>query len=340
MIKKIFIFILAMSVMMASLSYVASAKSKMSKVKLSKKSITLYEAPNYTYAVAKIKVLNASSQKDYLFEYGCTNDELYVDCELKNSNKTILITTHNIGKGTLSLYLDGKEFAVKINVKKLKFNKDSIVMAKGSKNKIKIVSGPKKAKWHYTKKKIVTVSKKGVVKAKKVGNTIAYIKTSGGYAGCAISVVSKKLYKVIKEARRIAKGTYDSDRRMQDKFYDEASLIWRAYAKQKMFLVNKKTAPNLDELYEYYSARTNKQIKGGLTETNTKKMKFRPGDLYFNNPNDNMDIGSSTNVIVDGVEMFAGYEVNSMSSPKDYLVLPKWITKEDDYGFKGMVIRP
>lgn len=72
-----------------------------------------------------------------------------------------------------------------------------------------------------------TGSGKGVIKAKKkTGNTVVYAQIGEHRLGCAVSVVSSKMKKVINRAKRIYKTCkYSQPLRMNSKYYDCSSLV-------------------------------------------------------------------------------------------------------------------
>ena len=59
---------------------------------------------------------------------------------------------------------------------KVKINKKKVVLYVGKTTTLKLKNNKKKIRWTSSNKKIATVSKKGKVKAKKVGKTIVIAK--------------------------------------------------------------------------------------------------------------------------------------------------------------------
>lgn len=88
----------------------------------------------------------------------------------------------------------------KSNEKPIKLNKKSITMAVGDSQKLKVGNLPKKAKvtWKSSKKSVVSVSKKGRIKAKKKGKATIRCKITYGRKKktrtlkCKVSVTGKK----------------------------------------------------------------------------------------------------------------------------------------------------
>lgn len=70
----------------------------------------------------------------------------------------------------------------------VKLSKKSIVIGKGQTAKLKVKGTKKKVKWSSTKKSIATVSKKGVVKGKKIGSCYIKAKVGGKTLKCKVAV--------------------------------------------------------------------------------------------------------------------------------------------------------
>ena len=64
--------------------------------------------------------------------------------------------------------------------------------------------------------------------------------------GCAVSVVKKGMTKVVKRAIKIgATCKYSQPRRMQRKYYDCSSLVWRSYKLIGKYIVKPQGKPTL-----------------------------------------------------------------------------------------------
>ena len=184
---------------------------------------------------------------------------------------------------------------------------------------------------------MATVSSKGVVKGKKIGNTLIYTKLGDGYLGCAVSVVSKKMNTIIKKAYSIKKGKYSQAKRMQKGYYDCSSLVWRAYKKGKVKLVTKYYAPVAADIAKHYVKYKKRRIKGGYSKKNVAKMKLRPGDLFFCEGYKN---GRYRGIY--HVEMLTGYRCLGISPDGKATIVARWATVPDDYYMKdnGLMVRP
>ena len=75
---------------------------------------------------------------------------------------------------------------------KPKLSKKSISMYAGTTTKLKMKNTKKKVKWYSTKKSVATVSKKGVVKAKKPGKAKIIAKIGKKHWVCKVKVIAQK----------------------------------------------------------------------------------------------------------------------------------------------------
>lgn len=115
--------------------------------------------------------------------------------DLKFQTKTVKKGTYyikivNKNSGTIDYSI---KLATKIPATKIKLNKSKIILKKGKTYRLKATLTPKNStdviKWTSSNKKIVTVSKKGILKAKRKGNVvIKAITTSGITKTCKVRV--------------------------------------------------------------------------------------------------------------------------------------------------------
>ncbi|MCR5737230.1 MAG: Ig-like domain-containing protein, partial [Eubacterium sp.] len=86
-------------------------------------------------------------------------------------------------------YSDAKKTTTGKSSKKISLSKKSAKIQKGQKLKLKLKNAKaSKVKWTSSRKKVATVSKKGVVKAKKKGKTTITAKYKGKKYRCKITV--------------------------------------------------------------------------------------------------------------------------------------------------------
>lgn len=76
--------------------------------------------------------------------------------------------------------------------KGIRFAKNKITLNVGSKKKLSVKGNNIKIAWKSSNKKVVTVSKKGVIKAKKKGKARITVSNKFGKATCVVTVVNKK----------------------------------------------------------------------------------------------------------------------------------------------------
>lgn len=88
---------------------------------------------------------------------------------------------------TACVFLDGGK---QVNAK-VRLNKKTAYMTKGSTLKLKVKGTKKKAKWKSSNKSVVTVSKKGRLKAKDYGTAVITAKVKGKKLTCKVTVERK-----------------------------------------------------------------------------------------------------------------------------------------------------
>lgn len=155
--------------------------------------------------------------------------------------------------------------------------------------------------------------------------------------GCAVSVVSKSRKKAIDKALYIYRTSeYSQAKRMQNKFYDCSSLVWRAYANNGVKFGNTKYAPTAAEMAKWCVSKK-KMVKGGMRQSNVDKMKINAGDIMFESGADN---GRYKGVY--HVEMVVGYVCLGFDYNGKPILALKWATRMDgEFGCLGqMVGRP
>ena len=178
-----------------------------------------------------------------------------------------------------------------------------------------------------------TGSGKGVIKAKKkTGNTVVYAQIGGHRLGCAGSVVSSKMKKVITRAKKIYKTCkYSQPLRMSSKYYDCSSLVWKSYRLMGKTLGNRNYAPVAADIAKWCAGKK-KMVKGGVSEKNITKMKLRPGDLVFQTGAKN---GRYKGIY--HVEMFVGYRCYGFSGNTPML-MPCWAARYDGYAYGAKLV--
>lgn len=306
-----------------------------SKTTLATNNLTMYKTANGC-AYGEVALVNPPDLSDYFFSYSCSNDNLDLSCSLDARKKVIDLCAWGEGSAEVTFNLNYTELKMQIKVIKIAINKTSLLIVKKKKSKLKIKNYSGIVNWKVTKKNIVKISKDGTIKGKKNGNTLVYTKIGGCYLGCAVSVISKKMNTVIKKAYSLKKGKYSQPKRMLKGYYDCSSLVWRAYKKGKVYLVNKFYAPVAADLARHF-VRKKKRIKGGYSYSNIAKMVLRPGDLFFCEGAKNRRYRG-----IYHVEMFTGYRCLEINSDGQATIVARWATVPDDYYSKDkcLMVRP
>lgn len=250
-----------------------------------------------------------------------------IDYYLDPEKKALVVTATETGTINLTFKLNKKLFTVKIKVSKVEMKKDSALLAHKGKLRLSVKGYAGKVKWVSTNKKVASVSANGQVRAKKkTGNTVVYAQIGNHRMGCAVSVVTSRLKKVINQAIKIANTCkYSQSKRMSSKYYDCSSLVWKSYRKAGKTFGNKNYAPVAADLAKWCKQK-GKLVKGGASTKNIDKMKLRPGDIAFLTGSDN---GRYKGIY--HVEMFTGYRCYGFNGSKPILSTC-WAARYDDYG--------
>lgn len=309
----------------------------MSQTTLSKNSIQAYlfgqsyETDETDEIVIPLK--NAPDLKYCSFSLVSSTNGDWVNSRLDKEQKAIVITTLRSGKTTLTFRINGKEFTVTIHVSEVTMKKNSALLKYKEKTTLKIKGYSGKIKWVSTNKKVATVSSKGAIKAKKkTGNTVVYAQIGEHRLGCAVSVVSSKMKKVINRAKKIYKTCkYSQPLRMSSKYYDCSSLVWKSYRLMGKTLGNRNYAPVAADIAKWCAGKK-KMVKGGVSEKNITKMKLRPGDLVFQTGAKN---GRYKGIY--HVEMFVGYRCYGFSGNTPML-MPCWAARYDGYAYGAKLV--
>ena len=126
----------------------------------------------------------------------------------------------------------GESYAAKIRL-----SKKSLILGKGASYKLKVKGTKAKVKWSSTKKSVATVSKKGVVKARKTGKCYIKAKVAGRTLKCKVTVkkpavanaMNLRLY-VLKNGKKKGSGIYDLEKKWSvNDGVDKYTVKARAY---------------------------------------------------------------------------------------------------------------
>ena len=320
-------------------SYSITINVNMSGVKLATKKFTEYVAADDGYAdtsfSTKITGLPKNISEDTPgFTYSVTAANRAMDVSAELYNGVLYFEVSGTGTTRVTVVLNGKTFSVTISVKEVKFKgSTSFYMTPGKSKTLKVKNGSS-AIWKSSNKKVISVTKKGKIKAKRAGNAVITAKVGKIYVGCVVSVVSAKRLKVVKRARYIGTHwTYSQPKRMQKNYYDCSALVWKAYQKEGKSFGSKNYAPVAADVAKYCA--DHKKIVKGDGWKNIQKMKYLPGALTFKTGAKNGRYKG-----ISHVEMFIGYTLESLDSNGKASLGTKWAARDDNYDFGEVWAQP
>ena len=313
----------------------------MSNATLSQTSVTGYLVPTYTYgnsiyygdAEFDITLQNPIVLSDNMpgVNLSCKSSNKNVQAYASLSKNILHLRVHGTKNCStkLTVTIGGKNFQIAVSLKTAKLSANSLLLVKGKTKKLNIKGCPNKnIKWSSSNKKIATVNKKGVVKAKKIGNVVITAKINGKPVGCAVSVTTKQLQNVCKRATYIGTHwSYSQAKRTQDGYYDCSSLVWKAYTQYAGLNFGSSSYPGTSATESAWCRDNNKMISGGYTYKKVEKMQLNPGDLIFKST----DLGNPYNTTYH-VEMFTGYTCLGYNSKGKPIVTSLWASREAGYG--------
>lgn len=210
------------------------------------------------------------------------------------------------GDYTVNVKIDGKTFKVKVKVFSAYFkNKAShsvdfwmdkiwhegdtmLALYKDETEQLKVrgLKSGSKIKWKTSDKKVATVNKDGVVKAKGNGYcTITANLPEGGSISYEVGVASKGAIKAVHYAIKHFGSEYSQAQRMSEGKYDCSSYVYRAYRDAGLILGGDRyNAPTAAELAKWCE-------KNGYVlyeeDEEVDVTKLLPGDLIFETGEDN-----------------------------------------------------
>ncbi len=296
----------------------------MSGVTLEKSSLTGYLCGESQFS-ENIQILSSYvlNEENSEFTYSSTNSDMSVGCSLKDN--MLIIESGSEGKTVLSVTINGKVFEVSVTITRLEISKRSYVGSKGKTLRLRIKGTGEKVVWS-SNSKAAKVNGSGTVRLRRNGNAVITANVAGHKLGCAISVISPKLLKVVKRAKYIGENwTYSQPKRMKKGYYDCSSLVWRTYGQigKKFGMAN--YAPVAADLAKWCK-KHGKVLTRSYTRQHIQKMKFRPGDLMFETGQDN---GRYKGIY--HVEMFVGYAVADFDETGKPVLNELWAARPEGY---------
>lgn len=297
----------------------------MSGVDLEKSSLTGYLCGESQFS-ENIQILSSYvlNEENSEFTYSSTNPDMSVGCSLKDN--MLIIESGSEGKTVLSVTINGKVFEVSVTITRLEISKRSYVGSKGKTLRLRIKGTGEKVVWSSSNSKAAKVNGSGTVQLRRNGNAVITANVAGHKLGCAISVISPKLLKVVKRAKYIGENwTYSQPKRMKKGYYDCSSLVWRTYGRigKKFGMAN--YAPVAADLAKWCK-KHGKVLTRSYTRQHIQKMKFRPGDLMFETGQDN---GRYKGIY--HVEMFVGYAVADFDETGKPVLNELWAARPEGY---------
>ena len=313
----------------------------LSQVKINKTSQTSYTSdmwamPTYTFHLTSEESLTENWNTVVL---SCTSSNSNISVYASLENNVLTITPSTTGKTTVTVSInDQKLFKLKINTIYVNLTANSALMIPGQTKQLHVKGGKNlKLKWTSSNKSVVSVTSSGKLTARRNGNAVIKVTFGDCAFGCAVSVVSPSRKKAINRAIHIAQTcTYSQPYRMQAKYYDCSSLVWKAYSKNGNNFGASYYAPVAADIAKWCVMKK-KMVKGGLSPANVRQMKVNAGDLMFETGADN---GRYRGIY--HVEMITGYSCEGFDSKGSPYLQIKWASKPDGYYYpaRQMVGRP
>lgn len=205
------------------------------------------------------------------------------------------------GSASLKVTVDGRELICKVKVSDPTYKDMTIIMHKGQSAKLKITGTVKGSVVTYksSNKKVLTISKTGKMKAKKVGHATVKVKADGRTFSILAEISSKKGYQAMKKAIAISKTktTYSQARRMSKRYYDCSSMVSRVYRNYGVYFGSPRGwSPTAADIGKWCTR--NKKI---VAKKAVSYKKLLPGDLIFFSSGKNGRFKNITHV-----EMYTG----------------------------------
>ncbi|MDO4166484.1 MAG: Ig-like domain-containing protein [Eubacteriales bacterium] len=185
------------------------------------------------------------------------------------------------GTVTLKVTVDGRELTCKVQVTDPTYQDLTIILYKGQAKKLKLKGTASKSSIAYSSsnKKVLTISKTGNMKAKKVGHATVKVTVDGRKLSILAEISSKKGYQAMKKAIAISKTKtkYSQARRMSKGYYDCSSLVSRVYRKYGVYFGSRKGWSPTAATIGKWCVRNHKVV----ARKAVSYKKLLPGDIIF-----------------------------------------------------------
>ncbi len=324
-------------------------KYDMSKVSFSKTKFTGYMLQEYAYT-NQISYGNAELSVPISSIYTLNSDDENVSLSVKASKGSVSVSDYSIENNILHMQLSSrknvttnvkvticdKTYTLQVTLKQVSLSDSGVFVVKGKSKKLKVKGYSGKITWKSSDPSVASVSSKGVVKAKKAGNTLITAKVKGQKMGCVVSVNTAKIKKVVTRARYIGTHwTYSQAKRTQSGYYDCSALVWKAYKYGANYTFGSAGYPGTTVTESSYLIQKKRMIKGGYSEKKIQKLMVRPGDCVFKTT------GKRTPANTYHVEMITGLRCVGFSDGTP-LIVAQWAARGEYYGAEegSMMGRP
>lgn len=264
----------------------------------------------------------------------------------KNSNKNFVyvvnlktklyIGVEGIGKDTLTVTVNDKDFVFDVNITEESLSETTIVLTSGDSYELKL-NGVSNSPvfWESEDESVAVIDNEGRITALSEGHSVITVTTAERTFAAVVSVTSDIKKKVANYTRSYSsKNRYSQPKRMLEGFYDCSSLVWRAYHKYGHDIILTNYAPVAAAMGLYYT-NTKKLIEGGVSKENIENMVFEPGDLLFVEGKKNNRRYKNIN----HVEMIYGYSIEGFDADNRPILGIRYANNHQ-VDFKGFVGRP
>lgn len=301
------------------------------------KDAVYYEDAEFDIAVNSPVILDENM---YGVDLECqtSNDNVRANVTLSGNILHLEVNAYEKCTVGVSISIAGKDFQITVSLNPVKISASSLLLEKGHSKKLAISSCPGHITWTSSNNKVATVSEKGVVKGKKLGNVIITAEIGGKKIGCAVSVTSKKLKKVCERASYI--GThwkYSQAKRTKSGYYDCSALVWKAYKQCAGVTFGDASYPGTTVTESAWCKAHKRMIKGGYSYKKVAKMQLNPGDIVFKSTDLKKPYKTTYHV-----EMFTGYVCLGYDSNGKPNITTLWAARGAGYGAEegSLLARP
>jgi len=208
------------------------------------------------------------------------------------------------GDVVINFIIDGMTIEKRIRIYNPRLANDTVLLGVGKSEQLKYVDLPEDIKptsYKLSNDNVASITKDGVVKALKKGNTMLSIIFDDFTLVSCISVGDERAVAAIKVAKEAIGSPYSQEKRMQEGYYDCSSFAWKAYHKAGVDLASATYAPTAANLAKYLVSQ-----KRVVSYEAINPGKLQPGDLIFYADGNN---GRYMNIY--HVDIFVGIAPNS-----------------------------